>query len=348
MDYDVDRLMDILIIKLSAIGDVAQTLPALEAIKRTYPASRITWVVEEEAANILEGHPMIDRVLVSRRKAWFGMLCNPFTFRQGMSGMAQFIRALRNSRYDIAIDFQGLLKSAIVIGLSRAKRKIGFDRTRELSYLFLNERLPKYDIEKHALERYLDVARYLGAKDASPACTLPIESERVLMRARLAALPANGPVVVLNPVARWKTKLWTESKFADLADRLIRERHATVIITGGPADGTKIKGILSHMEEKAVDWSGKTTLKELAALASLSHAFITTDTGPMHIAAAAGAKVIALFGPTAPWRTGPHGPGHEVVRTGLECSPCFQRSCGRKVECMNAISVQDVLSKVPL
>jgi heptosyltransferase-1 len=340
--------MKILIIKLSAIGDVAQTLPALEAIKKIYPGCEITWVVEEAAAGVLEGHPLINRLLVSRRKAWLRSLMNPLALARGIGDMVRFIRELRRTRFDIAIDFQGLLKSGIVIGLARADRKIGFDRTRELSYLFLNERLPAYDVERHALERYLDVARYLGAKDPSPACLLPLEKERPAVSRRVGEIRAPGrPLVAVNPVARWKTKLWQERKFAELADRLIREKNAVVIFTGSPDDRQVNERILSMMREKAVNWTGETSLKELAALASLCDLFITTDTGPMHLAAAAGARVLALFGPTAPWRTGPYGPSNITVRTGIDCSPCFRRKCGGHIECMSGIAVEDVMRQIP-
>jgi len=326
-----------------------QTLPALEAIKRTYPDSDITWAVEEAAAGILDGHPLINRLLVSRRKTWTRMLRNPRTFFQGLGGIVRFINELRNTRYDIAIDFQGLFKSGILIGLARAQRKIGFDRTRELSYLFLNERLPAYDIDKHALERYLDVARYLGAKDPSTACTLPIEREILMIKQRIEGLkPAGRPLVAINPVARWKTKLWSERKFAELADRLISERNAIVIFTGSHEDGLVNTRILAMMEQNAVSWAGETTLKELAALASLSTVFITTDTGPMHLAAAAGTRVVALFGPTAPWRTGPFGPPHITVRAGLNCSPCFKRTCDDNVRCMEEITVDEVMRNIVL
>jgi lipopolysaccharide heptosyltransferase II len=258
-----------------------------------------------------------------------------------------FLRQLRERRYDIAIDLQGLLKSGIIIGLARAKRKIGFDLTREMSYLFLNERLPAYDKEKHALERYLDVARYLGAIDLSPSCTLPIERERVVMGARTAGLVKDGRrLIVINPVARWKTKLWDEGKFARLADRLVTERHSVVIFTGSPDDRAITERIRGMMRENSVNWAGETTLRELAALASLADLFITTDTGPMHLAAAAGARVVALFGPTAPWRTGPYGPGHEVVRKGTACSPCFRRTCDVGVRCMEEITVEDVMERI--
>jgi heptosyltransferase I len=349
MDYDCRHMkaMKILFIKLSAIGDVVQTLPALEAIKIRYPESEITWVVEEAAAGILEGHPLIDRLLVSRRRAWLRMLRNPLQTAKAVRDITRFIRDLRSVRYDIAIDFQGLSKSGMLIGLARAARKIGFDKTRELSYLFLNERLPAYDIEKHALDRYLDLARYLGANEPSPSCTLPIDREVSAIRRKIEDMHLQGrPLVVVNPVARWKTKLWLERNFADLADRLVKEKKAVVIFTGSPADREVNERIISMMSETAMNWTGETTLKELAALASLSALFITTDTGPMHLAAAAGAKVLALFGPTAPWRTGPYGPSHVVIRTGIACSPCFKRTCEIGVRCMEGITVEEVMKQI--
>jgi lipopolysaccharide heptosyltransferase I len=340
--------MQILFIKLSAIGDVVQTLPALEAVKKQFPQSEITWVVEEAAADILIGHPAISRVLVSRRKTWLRMLRNPLTSAAGWKSIALFFRELRSVQYDIAIDFQGLLKSGVLIGLSRAGRKIGFDCTRELSYLFLNERLQCYDIEKHALERYLDVARYLGAEQPGATCTLPVANEIRVISGKLAGMRKDGArLVVINPVARWKTKLWADRNFAALADRLVLEKGALIILTGSPADREVNQRIMGMMRESAFNWAGETTLKELAALATLSDLFITTDTGPMHLAAAAGARVVALFGPTAPWRTGPYGPSHTVIRTGIECSPCFRRTCEKDYQCMRGIAVEDVLKRVP-
>lgn len=341
--------MKILIIKLSAIGDVVLALPTLEALKRRYPESEIAWVVEEAAADILVAHPLINRLFISHRKKWFRMLTRPSTFFAGVRYMIAFFRELRDTRYDIAIDLQGLFKSGMLIGLVRADRKIGFARGREFSSLFLNERLPAYDIEKHALERYLDVARHLGAIDPSPVCSLPISAELAGMRRRIVEIRKEGAfLVILNPVARWKTKLWPEQHFADLADRLIAERNALVIFTGSSDDSPVIARIRSLMKQNALDWAGETTLKELAALASLADLFVTTDTGPMHLAAAAGARVLALFGPTAPWRTGPYGSMHQIVRTGIECSPCFDRKCNRGIRCMEGISVDEVMKRVVL
>jgi len=352
MDYDghgYDPMKNILIIKLSAIGDVVQALPALEAIKKAFPESRVTWVVEEAAANILEGHPLIDTLLVSGRKSWLTMLGHPRTAREGLQRIAAFLQALRATRYDIAIDLQGLFKSGVLIGLTRADRKIGFAGSRELSSCFLNERLPAYDRNKHALERYLDVARYLGAREVSSSCTLPIGRELPAMQQRLSAAGlTRKPLIIMNPVARWETKLWPEKNFAALADRLIAEKQVMIIFTGSRADHATISRILDMMDQHAENWAGETTLKELAALSSLADLFVTTDTGPMHVAAAAGAKVLALFGPTAPWRTGPYGPSHIVVRAGLDCSPCFKRKCRSAIRCMGTISVDDVMGKILL
>ena len=339
----------ILIVKLSAIGDVVQALPTLEAIKKTFPGSAVDWVVEEAAAGILDGHPLIDRLLISRRRNWLRMLRSPFRSLAGMREICGFIRDLRRFRYDLAIDLQGLLKSGMIMGIAQAERKLGFDRTRELSYLFLNERLPAYDIEKHALERYLDVARYLGAREPATTCSLPIEPELERMRERIAReLTPGRPLILINPQARWETKLWKDDRFAQLADRLIRERNAAVIFTGGSQDRTVTSRIRGMMQEQAYDWTGETSLKELAALTRLADLVITTDTGPMHLAAAAGGRVVALFGPTAPWRTGPYGPHHVVVRTGVGCSPCFGRHCDQGRRCMADMTVDDVLQSLPL
>lgn len=341
-------MVRILFIKLSAIGDVVQALPALEAVKQAIPESEIDWVVEEAAAGILEGHPLISRLLVSRRKTWLGMLRNPVTFREGAAGIGNFLSELRREQYDIAIDFQGLFKSGLVIGLSRARRKIGFARSRELSHCFLNERLPAYDLEKHALERYLDVARYLGARDPAATCSLPIERELSAVRERLVReVPEGKRIVVINPMARWVTKLWLEERFAGLADRIMTEKKAVVIFTGSPADREVTERIRKRMAEQALDWTGGTSLKELAALGRIADVFITTDTGPMHLAAAAGGRVVALFGPTAPWRTGPYGTGHAVLRAGVDCSPCFTRTCDQGRRCMTDITIDDVMERLP-
>nr|MBC8363201.1 lipopolysaccharide heptosyltransferase I [Candidatus Desulfatibia profunda] len=156
--------MNILIVKLSAIGDVIHTLPALNAIRKVYPSARITWLVEEAASDLLEGHQALDRVLISKRKRWLKELQGPARLNAVKEACA-FLKELRDTRYDLILDFQALLKSGILIALARGKRKIGFGKGlehMEYSYLFLNERVPAVDMEHHALLRGMMLLNALG------------------------------------------------------------------------------------------------------------------------------------------------------------------------------------------
>jgi lipopolysaccharide heptosyltransferase II len=160
---------------------------------------------------------------------------------------------------------------------------------------------------------------------------------------------AHRPLVAVNPVAKWPTKLWGPEKFGKVAERLVSEGYH-VVFTGSREDRAVIDEIGHSSSAPMIRLDGQTTLKTLAALYRSCRAVITTDTGPMHLAAAVGTPVVALFGPTAPWRTGPYGEGHVVVRAGLSCSPCFRRACHtvafEKMACMKRIMVGEVLEAV--
>jgi 3-deoxy-D-manno-octulosonic-acid transferase/heptosyltransferase-1 len=343
--------MNILIVKLSAIGDVIHTLPALNAIRAHFPKAHITWLIEEDAAALVQGHAALDRVLISRRKAWIKTLFS----RQGPDSLRQayqFIRQLRQTTYDIILDFQGLLKSGVLIGLARGKRKIGFDRGMEHgeeSHLFLNERIPPVDMGIHALTRSMMLLEAsLGIATDDIVFDLPMSPADWVAARYLIGNPGetlNGPVIVVHPIAKWETKLWDNRKFSRLCETLIQKYHARVVLTGGQSDGQTMREIQTGMGERVVNLAGKTSLMTLAALFEMADCVISTDTGPMHLAAAVGTPVVALFGPTASWRTGPFGPNHQVIQAGLECSPCFKRQC-QHVECMAQISVESVLEGV--
>ena len=344
--------MKILIVKLSAIGDVIHTLPALNALRARYPRSHITWLVEEAAADLVVGHRALDRAIISGRKRWIRQLKGPRR-RQALAEMRRFWRELRDTRYDMIIDFQGLLKSGLLVCLARGERKIGFDKGmqhQEHSYLFLNERVPPVDMEVHALSRGLMLLGAIGAGARGVVYDVPMtavdhrESASLLEHNRI---DGSRPLVAINPVALWETKLWLNDRFAVLADRMIEEMGVDVVFTGGPDDRPLVDGILVRMKAPAANLAGKTRLKTLAALYTRAALLVTTDTGPMHLAAAVGTPVVALFGPTAPWRTGPFGEGHRVVRTAPSCSPCFKRRCdGHRCCCMRNISVEMVLDAV--
>jgi len=340
----------ILIVKLSAIGDVIHTLPALNAIRRHYPHARITWLAEEAAAGLLEGHPALDRVLVSRRKYWLQGLRGSRR-RQHLTEMAAFFRKLRDTRYDMILDFQASLKGGVLIAAARGVRKIGFGKGlehQEHSYLFLNEKVPAVDMEIHALTRGLLMLAQIGIPTRRIEYNLPVtgrDREHVGRLLSAAGIDPLSKLVAINPVAQWDTKLWDNRKFAALADQLIERYAVSVVFSGGPADLPVIADILGGMRNEAVNLVGHTSLRELAALYEKAALLVSTDTGPMHLGAAVGIPVVALFGPTAPWRTGPFGAGHRVVRTDCDCAPCFQRHCAT-AHCMAGISVDMVLAKI--
>ena len=343
--------MKILIVKTSAIGDVIHTLPALNCLRRHYPDATIDWLVEEAAAEAVLGHRAVDHVLVSGRKRWVR------DFREGrcwaaMRGCIDFVRRLRATEYDLLIDFQGLLKSGIFVGLARAKRKAGFGRGMEHaegSWLFLNDRISAVDMDQHALTRELLLLGGLGIPCDRIDFDFPITDHHRTEVATLlgeAGIDPKKPLVAINPMTTWPSKHWLNDRFAQVADRLLALGMA-VVFTGGPGDVAAVEAICAAMTGgRAANLAGRTSLKSLAALYERARLLITTDTGPMHVAAAMGTPVVALFGPTAPWRTGPFGPNHQVLRVELACSPCLKRGCPRDHECMQQLTVSQVVEAV--
>ncbi|MCP4747097.1 MAG: glycosyltransferase family 9 protein [Desulfobacteraceae bacterium] len=337
----------ILIVKLSAIGDVVHTLPALNALRRHYPQAHITWLVEEAAAGFIQGHHALNRVLISKRKKWIKGLASPQR-RTHWQAIRRFLRQLRDTRYDLIIDFQFSLKGALWIALAHGRRKIGFGpgmQHQEHSHLVLNERIPSISMQIHALDRGLRLLEGIGIPKGPVEYAVPISNDDRNKVNKM--LIDNGwrnkhQTIAINPMAKWDTKLWLPERFAQLADSLIDRHGVTIFFTGGPEDVGVISQIQRHMRNKAKNMAGRTSLVQLAAMYEQMACVVSTDTGPMHIAAAVGAPAVALFGPTAPWRTGPHGQGHKVLQTNLlDCVPCFQRHC-EPHHCMQAITVEQV------
>ncbi len=338
--------MNILIVKLSAIGDVVHTLPSLADLRKLYPLAHITWVVEEASSDLLVGHPDIDRLLISKRKQWLRDFTNPTRARGALRETVAFLQTLRDRPYDLVIDFHGLFKSGLIVLLSGARRKIGYDSMQELSGLFLNEKIPE-DMGKHAVDRYLDFLRHLGAKVGEPRFYIPVGEEnrtRVDILLETEGIARGERFVAVSPVALWDTKLWEGKKFAMLCDRLVGELGLKTVLTGSSGDGI-LQRIEKAMTRPIANLGGKTSLRDLAYLFGRAALVVTTDSGPMHIAAAAGTPVVALFGPTSPSRTGPYGKGHRVIRKEIDCSPCFLKSCD-VLTCMKEITVDEVFKAV--
>jgi heptosyltransferase-1 len=326
--------MRILIIKLSSLGDIVHALPVLYFLKQAYPQAEIDWVTEEVGGSLLAGHPYLKRLLIYKRYGW------PQNLRKGkwlelLNELKQFKRSLQEEHYELVLDLQGLFKSGFIAWLSKGREKVGFANGREGSYLFLNKKY-KANYDEHAVIRYLKLLAFAG---------IPVNFAQISFPLISAPLPfsLDSPYVVINPVARWSSKMWFKEKWIALATALIKMGYR-VVFTGAKGDKDYIDTICQKVP-LALNLAGKTSLKQLVSLYCQAYLTISVDTGTMHLAAAAGSPVIALFGPTAPWRTGPFGQGHRVIFKKLPCQPCFQRKCTSR-RCLAEIEVEEVIEAV--
>lgn len=340
--------MQILIIRLSSIGDVVHALPAVGALRDRYPGCRISWLVEDQAADLLRGYQGIDRVIAVRKWRLLGDI-RSLRFGQALSVAQELLHELRQDHYDLVIDFQGLLKSGVLACLARGKRRLGYANAREGSHLFYSERAPAPAFHDHAIARHMALLQVLGISDVPVSFAFyfgPDITARVDAICYQEAIDSGRPAVCFNPATTWPTKLWEQDKAARLCALLHEQCGAQVLLVGAAGDQARLEQIRSLAGPGARNLAGRLSLRELACQVSRSDLMISMDSGPMHIACAVGTPVVALFGPTAPWRTGPFGSGHSVVRTALACSPCFQRGhCPEEHHrCMRDITVEEVFA----
>lgn len=332
--------MKVLIVKLSSLGDVVHALPVLNVLKKGFSSGpvEIDWIVEEAASGIIMDHPMIDEVIVVKKGGWISSLKDNYATA----------RRLAKKNYDIVLDLQGLLKSGVWVWLTKGKRRIGFSNAREMSHIFLNEKLPAFDPDMHAVDRYMGLARYAvgGVYDGPVEFPLNV-SEQTLgkVREKLKESGVGDGFVTLLSGARWETKLWTVEGFAALAKSIKEKLSLDVVLAGSKSDLALTDEIREASGSATVNMAGRTTLNELAGLLSLSRFAVTIDSGPMHMAAAVGTPVVALFGATSPRRTGPYGERHIIIEKGLACSPCFMRKCPEP-RCMEEITATEVMEAI--
>lgn len=339
----LDGAQRVLLIKPSALGDVVHALPVAATLHRRYPNIRLDWLVEEEAADLVTGHPALSGAVVSGRRRWLRQLRNPAEIPHTLGEVTRFAADLRRRRYDAVLDLQGLFKSALYVLATGAPIRVGFAEGREGAPRVLTHRVVAPPQPVHAVERYLALAAAVDA--TAPAREFHIalgSADRAAARSHLAAAPR--PRVVLHPAARWRTKLWEVERWRELAASLLAEGIG-VILTGSREDGVLAASIVADLVPPPLSLVGRLSLKQLVAVLQDVDLMITVDSGPMHIAAAVGTPVVALFGPTDPRRTGPLGPG-TVLRRELPCSPCLQRRCqiADTYRCMRDLPVAEVLA----
>jgi lipopolysaccharide heptosyltransferase I len=337
----------ILVLRLSAVGDVIRTLPAVKALKEHAPSSSITWIVEEPSQAFLESQPEVDSVILFPRKRWTKGMKSLGTVWQTMEEMRGFIAGLRKRKFDVVLDFHGILKSGLLSFLSGSRKRIGYDRssTKEGNSLFSNVkvRLPKEKISR--FERNFALLRGMGLEVQDFKYSLHIPSadrEYVDSFLKSSAAPLKRPLIAIHPGTSLKArfKRWPPDQYARLADRLVRELNAAVLFTWGAEELEWVEAIRREMEEPSLLGPKTDSLTCLGEVYRQCDLYIGGDTGPMHIASLMGIPVVVIYGPTDPIENEPFG-NHIKIRKEVGCNPCHNYSC-KELLCIKAVSADEV------
>jgi lipopolysaccharide heptosyltransferase I len=321
----------ILIVRLTAIGDVLHGLPVLCALRKRFPEAELGWMVEGRTGCLLEGHPALDRLIAVPRR-WL----------KSLSTVRQVRRELRAFAPDITIDVQGLTKSAVAAWLSGAKRRVGFgcEKGRELSR-WLNTEFVR-STSPHIIDSNLELLRPLGIEKPTVRFDLPeTEEDRQSCERILAQLGQSGRFALVNVGAGWPSKLWRMDRYAEVACHLAESRGVpTIVVWAGGEERAAAEEVVALSGSCAV-MAPDTTLRELAALCRRAALFVGSDTGPLHLAAAVGTPCVGLYGPMPAERNGPYGPQHIALQKAtFEGTSRERRSAPRTL--MDEISAEDV------
>jgi heptosyltransferase I len=339
---------NILVIRLSSLGDVLMSMPAVKAIRDQYPAAHISWLVEGSVAEFLSHQTFIDEVIPFPR----GKLQRAIKGGRAISAAQEtgaFMRLLRSRDYDTVLDFHGIIKSALLsVCVRGGARRIGFGKVfaKEQSHLFYHERLAYHDRRIHKVDRNLLISRNLGTEGV-PEVPLDVPAEaKEYVDAFLSSRGVTEGFVVINPFSSKGSefKRWSIPKYADLARRIRQELGKKIIVLWGPGEREEALELVNGSGE-GVFLACETNISQLFALLRRAEMYVGGDTGVMHLATFAKVRVVAIFGPTDPRINGPYGPLHSMVRRGLSCSPCKNKDCKGR-ECLEDITVEDVFKVV--
>ena len=324
------------------VGDSVMTLPALRALRRVLPEAKITLVVRPSARGIFADVDFVDEVLVyDRRNVW---------------SVVPQIREWRRRQFDLAMLFQNAFEAALIPALAGVPVRLGYATEARQALLTHPLPLPDWRSSRHEVFYYLYLVTALEQMlfgtsaicESDPDASLEISNARKteaenLLRAK--GVREGEPVVVLCPGSiNSRAKRWPAEAYATLADRLI-ESNCQVLLIGSPNEVDVSNEVISHMQQRPIDFTGKTSVDQVTALLALADLVVTNDTGPAHIAAALGRPTLVIFGPTNPLTTRPFAPQAEILRHPPECAPCMLRDCPIDHRCMTAISVDEVFER---
>jgi len=332
---------EIAIVMMSALGDAVHVLPVVNALKRNWPDTRITWVIQPVPHKLVAGHPAVDEFIVFRR-------------RRGLAGWRSFAeirRELAGRRFDLLLALQVYFKAGIVTAMADARVKLGFDRrrARDLNWLFTSERIPARS-PQHVQDQYFEFLRHLGIDPEPVEWGLGPRGEEVARQAEFFAA-LNRPAAALVVGTSKPEKNWAPDRYARLAEALEADFGLRPVIVGGPSpvERAAADAVLSRTRARVVDALGD-DVRRLVWLLDGSRLVISPDTGPLHIARALDVPVIGLYGYTNPKRYGPYGKGGELVVDGYAREPGeeYDAAAGHRPGGMERVTLEAVLEKVDL
>lgn len=337
----------ILIIRLSAIGDVVHVLPALRLLRSHFPLSKIAWLVEDKASDVLTGHPDIDDVIVFPRKKWQRTILKINKTFNTLSEINSFYKRLRREHYDLIIDFQGNLKSGIMNLITGSEKKVGFGKgyCRELNYLTTQYQAFPPEKKMHRIDKNLFLLKELGIENGFQRPKLPVFKldKKYISKFITTSINPCLPIIIIHPgTSKFGSyKQWPPSNYALLGDMILDTYEANVVFTWGPYEFGVVKEILKKMKHEATPACETRSIKQLIELIKRASLFIGGDTGPLHIASTLDIPVVGIYGPKDPEIYGPYNGKAIVIKKDVPCSPCRKRTCGDPI-CMSSLLPEDV------
>lgn len=322
----------ILVVLLGAIGDVVRALPLVNRVRAGYPRARLAWAVEPAAAPVLAAHPALDERLVFERSG-------------GAPAFLSFLRRVRGERFDLVLDLQRHAKSGIVSAASRAPVRIGFHRrnAKELNWLWNTHTIDPIEPRGWKLAQYQSFADLLELPPQDPRFDVTLLPDEQASVDRLLA-PLTRPFATLFLGSTWESRLWFADRHAAVVDALDAQGLDAVLV-GGKDVTALAAATVRHARRPPLDLTARTSLRESYGILARARVAIGPDSGPMHLAAAAGTPVVSLWGATAPARSAPFGSQHLVVVGREHCVPCYLRRCPIGRSCMRDITAARVVAQ---
>lgn len=334
----------ILVVKLSAIGDVLMATPVARTLRKKFPDAYIAWAVERKSADVVIGNQYLDEIIVIDRKKTKNLLGDALRF---IGMLVKLRKEFKSRKFDVSLDLQGLIRSAVVCRISGARRCIGFSDAGECGTVLYDEKYTPDSGNLNAQQRNLDLLKMIGVNSNDTAMDMPLSDEdRAFAERFFSENNLNGEkVVALLPATTWVNKHWVAEQWSKVIDILAEKYNTRCVIMGSKADIPLASHISDNANVKPTISAGQTTLKQAGAVMDKCNAVIGVDTGLLHMAVALKKPTVGLFGASA-WHCFLKRDDFTWVAKEFACSPCYRHPTCKDVDCMRAIEPEDVENAV--